>query len=194
VSVVPCDRCGGTGKVIATPCTQCKGDGRVRETRKLAVKIPAGIDDGSQIRLAGEGEAGPRGAPTGDLYIEVNVKSHKLFKRDGNDLLLELNLNVAQAALGAEIEVPTVDGGVTPLTVPAGTQNDKVFRIKEAGVPHLRGTGRGDMLVRVSVHVPTSLNEEQKKLFRDLARTLGNATPVPQDKGLFGKIRDVLNG
>lgn len=199
VSVVPCDRCGGEGRVVATPCTECKGDGRVQEKRKLAVKIPAGIDDGSQIRLAGEGEAGPKGAPPGDLYIEVNVKANKQFKREGNQILLDLNLNIAQAALGAEIQVPTVDGEMTPLKVPAGTQNDKEFRVKGFGVPYLRGSGRGDMMVRTKVQVPTSLTDEQKRLLRDLARTLGDdgsseAPEPPQEKGLFGKIKGALNG
>ena len=194
VSVVPCDRCDGEGRIVATPCTMCKGDGRIKETRKLAVKIPAGIDDGSQIRLAGEGEWGPRGAPPGDLYIEVNTKKHKLFKRDGDDILLSLDLNIAQASLGADVNVPTVDGTETTLKIPAGTQNDKVIRVKGMGVPHLRGTGRGDMLVMVQVQVPTSLNDEQKRLLKELARTLGEATPHPQEKGLFGKIKDALNG
>lgn len=194
VSVVPCDKCYGEGKVVSVVCTECKGEGRVRETRRLAVKIPAGIEDGSQIRLVGEGEAGPRGTPPGDLYIEVNVKPHKLFKRDGNDLILDLNLNIAQAALGAELQVPTVDGGTAELKVPPGTQNEKVFRIKSLGVPYLRGTGRGDMLVSVNVQVPTNLNEEQKRLLRELARTLGEATPEPQDKGFLGKIKDALSG
>lgn len=194
VSVVPCERCDGEGKVVASPCTSCKGDGRVRETRKLAVKIPAGLDDGSQIRLAGEGEWGPRGAPPGDLYIEVNVRPHKLFKRDGNDIIMDLNLNIAQAALGAEIKVPTVDGTTASLEVPPGTQNGKVFRVKSFGVPYLRGTGRGDMLVQANVQIPTRLTEDQKRLLRELARTLGDATPEPHDKGFFGKIKDVLNG
>lgn len=195
VSVVPCDRCHGEGKIVAVPCTECHGDGRVKETRKLAIKIPAGIESGAQIRLAGEGEAGPRGAAAGDLYIEVNVKPSKLFKREGNQILLELNLNMAQAALGAEIEVPTVDGEMTLLKVPAGTQNDKEFRVKGYGVPYLRGSGRGDMLVRTNVQIPTSLSDEQRRLLRELAQTLGDHSPEPQqDKGLFGKIKDVLNG
>ncbi|MDQ3928395.1 MAG: molecular chaperone DnaJ, partial [Chloroflexota bacterium] len=199
VSVVPCERCGGEGKVVATPCTECKGEGRVQERRKLAVTIPAGIDDGSQIRLSGEGEAGPRGAPPGDLYIEVNVRPHKLFKRDDNQILLELNLNVAQAALGAELQVPTVDGDMATLKVPAGTQHGKEFRVKGYGVPYLRGSGRGDMLVRTNVQVPTNLNDEQKRLLKELARTFGEGdapvgTEGQQEKGFFGKIRDALNG
>jgi len=194
VSVVPCDRCHGEGKIVATPCTECKGEGRIRETRKLAVKIPAGIEDGAQIRLAAEGEAGPRGAPPGDLYIEVNVKPHKLFKRDGNDLLLDLNINMAQAALGAEILVPTVDGNTSPVKVAAGTQNGKVARVKGMGVPYLRGSGRGDLLVKINVQVPTSLNERQKELLRELSKTFGDASPEPQEKGIFGKLKDALGG
>lgn len=194
VSVMPCDRCNGEGKVVSTPCSECKGEGRVRETRRLAIKVPAGIDDGAQIRLAGEGEAGPRGAAPGDLYIEVNAKPHKLFKRDANDLLLDLNLNMAQAALGAEIQVPTVEGETTLLKVPGGTQNGKVFRIKGMGVPYLRGSGRGDMLVQANVQIPTNLNDEQKCLLRDLAKTFGEDAPEPQEKGLFSKIKDALNG
>ncbi|MEO8286819.1 MAG: molecular chaperone DnaJ [Chloroflexota bacterium] len=194
VSVVPCDRCHGEGKIVTTPCTECKGDGRIRETRKLAVKIPAGIEDGAQIRLASEGEAGPRGAPPGDLYIEVNVKPHKLFKRDGNDLLLDLNINMSQAALGADIQVPTVDGATAPVKIAPGTQNDKVVRVKGMGVPYLRGTGRGDLLVKVNIQIPTSLSEEQKRLLRELGKTFGEATTEPQEKGLFGKLKDALGG
>ena len=194
VSVVPCDRCNGEGTVVTTPCTQCKGDGRVRETRHLAVKIPAGIDDGAQIRLTAEGEAGPRGTPPGDLYIEVNVKPHKFFQRDGNDLVLDLNLNMAQAALGVDIQVPVIDGGTTELKVPAGTQNGKTFKVMGYGVPFLRGTGRGDMLVRTRVQIPTNLNEEQKRLLKELAKSLGEATPQQQDKGFFGKIKDAFGG
>ncbi len=194
VSVVPCDRCGGEGKIVATPCTECKGEGRIKETRKLAVKIPAGVDDGAQIRLSGEGEAGPRGAAPGDLYIEINVKPHRLFRRDGNDLLLDLNVNMAQAALGAEIQVPTVDGDTATVKVVAGTQSGKTVRVKGFGVPYLRGSGRGDMMVKVNVQIPTNLNEEQKRLLRELGKTFGEATPEPQEKGFLGKIRDALGG
>jgi len=194
VSVVTCDKCNGEGTVVTTPCTQCKGDGRVRETRHLAVKIPAGIDDGAQIRLTGEGEAGPRGTAPGDLYIEVGIKPHKLFKREGNDLLLDLNLNMAQAALGLDIQVPAVDGTTTELKIPAGTQNGKVFRIKNFGVPFLRGTGRGDMLVNTKVQTPTNLNEDQKRLMRDLAKTFGEPTTEHLEKGFFGKMKDMFGG
>ena len=194
VSVVPCDRCNGEGQVVTTPCKECRGDGRVRETRKLAVKVPAGIEDGSQIRLSGEGEAGRYGAPPGDLYIEVNVRPHRLFKREGNDLILQCNLNIAQASLGAELQVPTVEGNQATLKVPAGTQHGKTFRIKGQGVPYLRGSGRGDMIVQADVQTPTNLTDEQKRLLRDFARTLGDETAGQQDKGLFSKIRDALGG
>jgi molecular chaperone DnaJ len=166
----------------------------VRETRRIVVKVPAGIDDGTQIRLSGEGEAGLRGAPPGDLYIEVNVRPHKLFKREGDDIVLDLNLNIAQAALGAEVQVPTVDGTNTTLKIPPGTQYGRVFRLKNFGVPHLRGTGRGDMLVQVRVQVPTNLNEQQKRLLRELGRTLGEATPQPHDKSFFDKLKEAFNG
>jgi molecular chaperone DnaJ len=194
VSVVPCDTCNGEGQVVATPCSVCRGEGRVRETRRIVVKVPAGIDDGTQIRLSGEGEAGLRGAPPGDLYIEVNVRPHKLFKREGDDIVLDLNLNIAQAALGAEVQVPTVDGTNTTLKIPPGTQYGRVFRLKNFGVPHLRGTGRGDMLVQVRVQVPTNLNEQQKRLLRELGRTLGEATPQPHDKSFFDKLKEAFNG
>jgi molecular chaperone DnaJ len=194
VSVVPCDRCNGEGQVVSTPCTVCHGEGRVRETRRLVVKVPAGIDDGTQIRLSNEGEAGLRGAPPGDLYIEVNVRPHKLFKREGDDIVLDLKLNIAQAALGAEVEVPTVDGTTTTLKIPPGTQYGKVFRLKGFGVPHLRSTGRGDMLVQVKVQVPTNLSEQQKRLLRELSRTLGEASPEPHDKGFFDRLKEAFNG
>lgn len=194
VSVVPCERCGGEGKVVSTPCTECKGEGRIKETRKLEVKVPAGVDDGAQIRLSGEGEAGPKGAPPGDLYIEINVKPHKLFKRDGNDLLLDLNVNMAQAALGAEIQVPTLEGDPATVKIASGTQSGKTVRVKGMGVPYLRGSGRGDLMVKVTVQIPTNLNEEQKRLLRELARTFGDSTVEPQEKGLLGKLKGALGG
>ncbi|MEP6774800.1 MAG: DnaJ C-terminal domain-containing protein, partial [Chloroflexota bacterium] len=139
-------------------------------------------------------EAGPRGAPAGDLYIELNVKASKLFKREGNDLTYELNVNMAQAALGAEIQVPTVDGATAPVKVAPGTQSGKIVRVKGAGVPFLRGTGRGDMLTKVNVQIPTSLTEEQKRLLRELGQTFGDNSPELPEKGLFGKLKDALGG
>ena len=177
--------------MVSVPCTQCKGDGRVRETRKLAVKIPAGIDDGSQIRLSGEGEAGPRGTPSGDLYIEVNVRPHKLFKREGNDILLDLNLNVAQAALGADIQVPTVDGETTELKVPPGTQSEKSFRLKGKGVRNVRSGHLGDLYVRVSIETPVNLTAEQRELLRQFDESLrsGGAKHSPRENTWLDKIK-----
>ena len=171
VSVVTCDKCGGEGQVVSEVCTQCRGDGRVRETRRLAVKVPAGIDEGAQIRLAGEGEAGQRGAPPGDLYIEIAIRPHKLFKRADNDIVLELNLNVAQAALGAEIKVPTVDGTETDLKIPAGTQNGRTFKLTGQGMPRLKQPDkRGDLYAILDVQLPTELGDEEKQLYTELQR------------------------
>ena len=194
VSVMPCSICNGEGVVITNPCAACQGEGRIRETRRLVVRIPAGVDEHSQIRLTGEGDAGPRGAPPGDLYIELSIKQHALFRRQGFDILLDLPLNIAQASLGADLQVPTLEGS-QELKIPSGTQHDRVFRLKERGVPHLRGNGRGDQLVRVRVQVPTSLTDEQRQLLGELMRTFGDEPPTgPAEKGFFGRIKDVLGG
>jgi len=191
VSVVPCERCGGEGTVVTDPCEKCKGEGRVRVNKHLMVRVPAGVDEHSQIRLAGEGDWGLKGAPPGDLYIELAIKPHPYFRRQGYDLWMELPVNIAQAALGAELQVPTVGGGTAPLRVPPGTQNDKVVRLREQGVPHLRGAGRGDQMVRLKVQVPTTLNERQRELLNELAESFGEDLP-PEDKGFFGRIKDKL--
>jgi len=194
-TVTTCPTCNGEGVVITNPCTNCQGEGRVRENRRLVVRIPAGVDEHSQIRLTGEGDAGPRGAPPGDLYIELSIKPHKLFRRQGFDVLLDLPLNIAQASLGADLQVPTLDGP-QDLKIPAGTQHDKLFRLKERGVPHLRGSGRGDQLVRVRVEVPNTLTDEQRQLLPELPRPFGDDNPTGQaaEKGFFGRIKDVLGG
>lgn len=166
-----CPRCHGEGRIITEPCSQCKGTGREKYQRHIPINIPAGVDDGSQIRLSGEGHSGTRGGPSGDLYITISVAEHKLFTRDGDDVLYELPINFAQAALGTEVEVPTLDGN-TKLKVPASSQTGTVFRLKGKGVPHLRRGGRGDQLVRLFVATPDSLNERQRQLFRELADTL----------------------
>ena len=194
VQVVPCETCGGEGTVISSPCPACQGEGRVRETRRLVVKIPAGVDEHSQIRLTGEGDAGPRNMPAGDLYIELQVRLHKLFRRQGVDLLLDLPLNIAQASLGADLQVPTLDGP-QDLRIPPGTQHDRVFRLRERGVPHLKGTGRGDLLVRVRVAVPTALNDEQRRLLTELGRTFGDEPAgAPPEKGFFDRLKDAFGG
>lgn len=171
VNVMACPRCEGDGEVVSSPCKTCKGQKRVQQTRKLSVKIPPGVDDGTQIRLANEGEAGVRGGSSGNLYVVVNVKRHALFQREGTDLLLDLPVNIVQAALGDQVDVPTLDGGVK-LTIPSGTQHGKTFRVRDQGVPHLRRNGRGDLLVTVQVVVPDKLNEKQKTLLRELSQTL----------------------
>jgi molecular chaperone DnaJ len=195
VTVAPCTVCHGEGTVVTTPCPTCQGEGRVREISRLVVTVPAGLSEGQRIRLTGEGDAGPRGAPPGDLYIEFEVKPHKIFRRRGYDILLDLPLNVAQASLGVELQVPTLDGGHQELRVPPGTQHDKVFVLRGQGVPHLRGSGRGDQLVRVHVQIPTSLTDEQRRLLSELAQTFGEATPLPhEEKGFFGRIKDAFGG
>ncbi len=191
VNVAPCPRCGGEGEVVIAPCSTCKGQKRVQTTRKIKVTVPAGVDDGMQIRLAGEGEAGTRGGPNGNLYVVCNIKKHPLFEREGNDLLLNLPINIAQATLGDEIEVPTLTGDVQ-FTIPAGTQHSQTFRIKDAGVPYLRRNGRGDLIVTVQVHVPKKLSEKQKLLMREFALTLGKEPS--HEKGVFDKMKDKLKG
>ena len=197
VNVSPCERCRGEGRIIASPCKQCRGSGRERRTRALAVRIPAGVDAGSQIRLSGEGDAGAQGGGPGNLYVLINVRPHPFFKRDEDDILYELGINVAQAALGTEAKVPTVDGDVV-LKIPPGTQSDKVFVLRERGVPHLRGGGRGDQLVRVRVVTPTNLTSEQRRLFQQLAESFGTdhvevPPEEPHEKGFFEKFKDMFS-
>lgn len=187
VTATPCTTCNGTGEVIPSPCTECKGQKRVRVTRKLNVKIPAGVDEGTRIRLASEGEAGQLGGPPGNLYVVINVETHPIFIRDQFDIHLELPINVAQAALGATVKVPTIDGQIENLDVPAGTQNGRTFRRRSQGIPHLQRSGRGDMIITARVVVPTNLSSEQKELFRELAQTFGDEIPE-QHKGFFDRI------
>jgi molecular chaperone DnaJ len=188
VNVVMCERCQGEGRVITTPCHECHGAGRVRVTKHVALKVPAGVDTGSQIRLTGEGEAGPRGGPNGNLYVAITVRKHAFFERDGQDILYTLPINFAQAALGDEIEVPTVDGNVL-LKVPTGTQPGKVFRLKDKGVPNLRGGGRGDQHVYVKVVTPTELSAKERELFEQL-RSVSKRHPQPSEKSDKGSIFD----
>jgi len=191
VNVITCERCGGEGRIITNPCPQCKGSGSERRTRRVTIKVPAGVGSGSQIRLSGEGAAGVRGGPPGNLYVALKVGEHKLFRREGYDILYDLPINIAQAALGDEVEVPTVDGRVR-LKIPSGTQTGRTFCLKEKGVPRLHNGGRGDQLVTIRVVTPRSLDENQKKLFQELARTLGREPA--EDKGFLGKIKDAFGG
>ena len=189
----PCPTCGGRGEVIPSPCPTCRGTGLERRTVRKVVSIPAGVDNGTQIRLAGEGEPGTLGGPNGNLYIVLNVEPHKFFKRRGNDIVLDLGINVAQAALGAEIEVPTVDGKHEKLYIPAGTQPGKVFIIKGRGVPYLRKNGRGDQRVVINVEIPTHLTREQRELFEKLAATLGTGVK-PKEKGFLDWLNETFGG
>ncbi len=165
-----CPKCAGEGKIVATPCPRCSGQGNIRMPRKISVKVPAGVDTGSQLRVRGEGEQTEAGK--GDLYVMIRVKSHPVFERHGNDLLCEVHVDVSQAILGAELNVPTL-GGSVKMKIPAGTQSGKIFRLREKGVPDLRGRGIGDELVRVIVDIPTSLNSGEKKLMQEFARIRG---------------------
>jgi molecular chaperone DnaJ len=192
VQVSTCPTCNGSGETIASPCHTCQGRGLERRTRKKMVNIPAGVDNGTQIRLAGEGQPGVNGGPNGSLYIAVQVKAHKFFRRRDNDVLLDLDINIAQATLGAEVEIPTVDGKAT-LKIPAGTQPGKVLRMRSKGVPHLRGNGRGDQLVIVNVEVPTRLSNEQRRLFEQLAKSLGSDVR-PQERSFLDWLKETLGG
>ncbi|MFC1900406.1 molecular chaperone DnaJ [Chloroflexota bacterium] len=171
-NIATCSSCNGEGRIITEPCPQCRGSGRERNRRTIMVKIPSGVGTGSRIRLSGEGDAGTRGGNPGNLYIGLSVKEHELFVRDNDDILYELPVNFAEAALGIEIEVPTLVGDVT-LKIPAGSQAGKVFRLKNKGVPHLHGRGQGDQLVRLRVVTPESLTKKQRQLFEELASELG---------------------
>ncbi len=184
----PCSRCHGEGKIISDPCRECRGTGTVKKTKKLKVKIPAGVDNGSRLRVGGEGEAGLKGGPSGDLYVYLYVKPHKFFERDGTTVLCEVPINIVQATLGAEIKVPTLDGQVT-MKVPEGTQPGKVMRLKGKGIPSLRGGGRGDQLVRMKVVVPTKLTDKQKdalQKFADISKDNIN----PEEKSFLNKVKD----
>lgn len=192
VQVTTCPTCGGSGETISTPCHVCHGRGLERKTRQKVVSIPGGVDTGTQIRLAGEGQPGINGGPNGNLYIAINVQPHKYFRRRDNDILLDLDINIAQAVLGADVEVPTVDGPAK-LRIPAGTQPGKVLRMKGKGVPHLRGNGRGDQLVMVNVSIPTHLTAEQRHLFEQLAKSLGTDAH-PQERSFMDWLKEAMGG
>ncbi len=185
-----CTRCQGRGNIIKDPCRDCRGTGRVRRTRKIKVKIPAGIDHGSHLRLGREGEAGTRGGPAGDLYIALHLKPHPIFKREGNTVICEVPISFAQAALGAEIKVPTLNGRAK-LKIPPGTQNNKVFRLRGMGIPYLHSSSRGDQWVRVIVETPVNLSGQQKELLKKFDE-LGQGNGQPKVKDFFNKLRQVF--
>ena len=192
VQVTTCPTCNGSGEVVSSPCHTCRGHGQERKTVRKVVSIPAGVDNGTQIRLAGEGQPGENGGPNGNLFMELSVKPHQFFHRREDKIMLNLSINISQAALGAEVEVPTLDGK-SKLTIPSGTQPGKVITLKGKGVPRLRGSGRGDQLVMIEVEVPTRLTSEQRALFEELAHTLGSEVK-PQEKSFVDKLKEVLGG
>ncbi len=186
-----CPTCSGRGKIIPDPCTKCHGEGRVEKTKTLAVKIPAGVDTGDRIRLTGEGEAGMHGAPAGDLYVQVHVKDHPIFVRDGNNLACEVPISFSIAALGGEIDVPTLDGRVK-LKIPAETQTEKMFRLRGKGVQSVRGGGVGDLVCKVVVETPVNLSDKQKDLLRQLDESWGGESEAkhrPKSKGFFDGVK-----
>ena len=174
----PCPRCHGAGEMFDHPCKVCRGDGRAETTSRIKLKIPAGIEDGTRLRSGGNGEAGTRGAPSGDLYVVIHIREHSVFARDGDDLYCEVPVPFVTAALGGEINVPTLDGKAS-VKIPAGTQNGTVFKLRHKGMPHLRGSGHGQLLVRVAVEVPTKLTAEQRQKLEDFAASCGDQnTPI----------------
>ena len=186
----PCSKCHGEGKIIKNPCKKCHGKGTVKATKPLTVKIPAGVDDGLRLRVAGEGGAGQKGGPSGDLYVYIYVRPHKVFQRDGVNVICEVPINIVQATLGAEIKVPTLDGQVT-MKIPEGTQPGSVLRMKGRGIPSLRGGQRGDQLVRVKVVIPTKLNEKQKEALRNFGEVnKGNVNP--EEKSFWDKVKSFV--
>ena len=191
MQVATCPTCRGEGQVIPKPCQVCRGSGQVRRSRKLEISMPPGVEDGSQIRLAGEGEAGARGGPAGDLYISLYVQPHEFFKRDGYDLLYELPISFTQAALGDSVEVPTLQGAVQ-LKIPAGVQNGASIRSKGKGIPHLRSNHKGDLLVKIWVVTPKSLTPEQERLLRELSESLGPPERNGREANWFDRIKETF--
>jgi len=191
VNVATCPRCQGTGEEISTPCPGCHGRKRVVRSRRLSVKIPAGVGDGTRIRLTGEGGWGTVGGPPGNLYVFVTVEPHEFFVRQDNNIILDLTINVAQATLGDRIRVPTLDSE-EELVIPAGTQTGDVFRLRGRGVPYLRRAGRGDQLVVVTAAIPKKLTERQRELFQELGETLGRESISRQEKGFLDRVKEAF--
>ena len=192
VNVATCPTCGGHGETVSTPCLNCGGSRIEQISVEQTISVPAGVDDGTQIRISAEGEPGLNSGPRGDLYVVVHVKAHKYFKRRQDDIFLDLSINLAQAALGSEIDVPTIDGEAK-LRVPAGTQPGRIFRMRGKGVPRLRRSGRGDQLVVVSVDIPKSLTPEQRTLLEQLGETLGSEV-IPQERSFLDDLKDLISG
>lgn len=186
----PCTTCGGAGSVIKDPCAECKGAGRVKKTSSLTVKIPGGVDTASRLRLTGEGEYGERGGPPGDLYIVISVNPHPIFKRENDDIIIEVPITFPQAALGADIDVPSLEGN-TKLKIPAGTQSGKVFRLKNKGIASVHTGRRGDEQVIIKVETPTKLSKKQKDLLEQFASVSGEDS-TPLKKNFFSKVKEIF--
>lgn len=186
-----CPKCGGQGQVITNPCTTCVGAGKVNKEKKLEVKIPKGVDDGNRIRLAGEGEAGTRGGPAGDLYIFLSVKPHPLFRRDGDMLFCQVPIEMTKAILGGQIEVPTISGKRARLKIPEGTQSGRQFRLKGQGMPELNGGYTGDMIIETQVETPVNLTKKQRELIEEFAGVKGDTSSSPRTEGFFSKVKDL---
>lgn len=190
VNMRTCEVCHGEGTVITHPCDECHGNGRVQKTSRISIKVPAGIDHGQTISLRGEGEPGTNGGPPGDLYVSIRVKPHPIFKRDGYDVICEIPITFTQAALGAELEIPTLEGTIK-YNIPEGTQTGTVFRLKNKGIKHLRSNAKGDQLVKVNVEVPTKLSAKQKELLKQFAEISGDEV-FQQRKTFFEKMKDIF--
>ncbi|WP_237152718.1 molecular chaperone DnaJ [Oryzibacter oryziterrae] len=185
-----CMTCGGRGETIAHPCDNCGGTGRTNQERTLSVNIPAGIEDGTRIRLSGEGEAGTRGGPSGDLYIFISLKPHTFFQREGADLYCRVPISMTTAALGGEFEVPTIDGGKTKVRVPDGSQTGKQFRLRQKGMPVLRSRDQGDMYINIIVETPQNLTRRQRELLEEFERESSGANNNPESEGFFARVKD----
>ena len=186
--VSTCQHCHGTGKIIKEPCRDCRGTGKVRKQKQIEVSIPAGIDNGQTIQITGAGEAGDRGGPNGDLLITVRVHPHAVFERDGYNVYIDVPVTMVQAALGATLKVPTLDG-LVDLKIPEGTQTDARFRMRGKGIPFMQGSGRGDMYVTVKVEIPKNLSANQKELLREFE----DDKNYKQKKSFFNKVKDLFN-
>jgi len=190
-----CPTCGGAGRSIKNPCKICRGAGRVQRERSLNVSVPAGVDDGTRIRLTGEGEAGQRGAPAGDLYVDIAVRPHPIFQRDGANILVRVPLRMTQAAMGGHVEVPSIDGGRAKVTIPAGTQTGDQFRLRGKGFSVLRSAARGDMYVQVMVETPQNLSPKQRELLEQFeAEAEKGGRTSPESEGFFAKVKEFWDG
>lgn len=190
VNMSTCEICRGEGTVITQPCETCHGNGRTKKTSKISLNIPAGIDNGQTISLRGEGEAGIKGGPAGDLYVNIRVQPHPIFKREGYNVICEIPITFTQAALGSELDVPTIEGTIK-YTIPEGTQTGTVFRLKNKGIKHLNSNAKGDQFIKINVDVPTKLSEKQKELLREFAEISGDEV-FEQRKGFFDKMKNLF--